>query len=99
MPKKSTTEDPAQLTMAVFCPPIVTRTGDGTFTVRAGKPITRITPEQLASRFNVDRDSIYRWRQEGTIPEEFVDYGGKRKLMFSAEVIPHLEKKFKTLRE
>ena len=93
------TPAPAQKVPAVFCPAIVTKTATDEFTVKAGKPVTRITPEQLASRFNVDRDSVYRWRQDGTIPEKFVSLGGKRKLMFSADVIEFLEAHFSELRQ
>ena len=90
--------NPNQLTFAVFLPPVIMPTGDG-FKVTPGKPIYRLTAGQLAAQFAVDRDTVYRWRQEGLIPDQFVTRAGKRKLMFSAEIVPLLDQHFKNLHE
>ncbi len=92
-------DNPDQRTSTVFCPPVVVPHGDGSLTVKPGRPVTRLTALQLASHFGVDRDTIYRWRQEGIIPEDMVSFAGKRKLLFAAEVVAHLEQSFQRQRE
>ncbi len=91
-------DDPNQLTFPVFIPPVVERRGDE-FIVKAGRPLVEMSATQLGSVFDVDADTVYLWRQDGTIPEQFVRRAGKRKLKFSAEVITHLQTLFKKLHE
>ena len=91
-------DSPNQLTFTVFCAPTIVRTGDS-YTVTPGKPLLKLTAGQVAAHFGVDRQSVYRWRQEGWIPEAIVHRGGKRKLMFASGVIPHLEAKFRAHHE
>jgi len=83
----------AAVSTTVFTPPVVTPTGDG-YTVKPGRPIVRLSAQQVGLRFGVSRETIYRWRAEGAIPEQFVTRAGKRKLLFAAELIPHLEAAF-----
>ena len=94
-----TNDSPAQLTFAVFYPAVVTPNGDGSMTVKPGRPITKMSPVELANHFGVNRDTIYHWRQEGIIPPEMVIFAGKRKLKFLAGAVPHLEAHFRKLRE
>jgi len=53
--------------------------------------VARLSPANLAAHFHVSRAMVYRWRNEGTIPPELVMFAGKRKLLFGAQVIGHLE--------
>ena len=92
-------ESANQLTFAVFCPPVVTSNGDGSMCVKPGRPIIRLTPTQLGAHFGVNRDTIYRWRQEGIIPADQVTFAGRRKLLFACQLIPVLEAKFRSIRE
>ncbi|HEV2207332.1 MAG TPA: hypothetical protein VG167_01040 [Verrucomicrobiae bacterium] len=95
---KTPAQDPSQLTFSVFCPPIITANGDG-FTVKPGRPVVKLSAAQVAAHFTVDRETVYRWRQEGLIPESLVHRAGLRKLSFDAAVIPHLEARFKASHE
>jgi hypothetical protein len=83
----------------VFGAPTIVPQGDGSVLVRPGKPLTWLTPNQLAAQFRVHRQSIYRWRDEGLIPEHLMRFAGKRKLQISAEVVPLLEAHFRRIRE
>ena len=88
-----------QLTFALFATPIVTSNGDGSVTVKPGKPSLWLTPKQMGAQFGVNRASVYRWRDEGLIGAEFVRFAGKRKILISAEAVASLEKYFQGLRE
>lgn len=88
-----------QLAFALFAAPVVTPNGDGSVTIKPGKPFLWLTPKQLGDQFNVDRDTVYRWRQEGIIEDRFVKFGGLRKLLISAEAVPVLEARFRSKRD
>ena len=98
MSKPRAKDDPAQLDFVAFLP-VMTKNGDGSVTIKAGQPLLKLSAVQLAKHFNVHRESVYRWRSEGVIPEEFVHRAGKVKLLFSAAVIPVLESHFRTIHE
>ena len=89
---------PPQPTFAVFCPAVISANGDG-YTIKPGRPLLTLTSGQLAAQFAVDRQTIYRWRQEGLIPEEFVQLAGKRKLLFRADIVPRLQAHFQAARD
>jgi hypothetical protein len=91
-------DNPAQLTFTIFCAPTIVPNGDG-YIVKPGKPLLKLGAGQVAAHFGVDRQSVYRWRQEGLIPDEMVHRGGKRKLMFVSGVIAHLEAWFRAHHE
>jgi hypothetical protein len=87
-------DSPDQLTFTVFCAPIVVAAGDG-YLIKPGKPLVKIDATQLAAHFGVDPQTVYRWRQEGLIPDSAVQRAGKRKLKFDIGVIPVLEAWFR----
>jgi hypothetical protein len=87
-------DDPVQPPGAFVFPTQIAALGDGAFSVKAGRPISRLTPRQLALQLGVDRDSIYRWRQEGIIPEDLVEFAGKRRLLFAAAAVDYLKRFF-----
>lgn len=96
--KSASKNDPAQLTFAVFAPPVLIPQGDGSFIVRPGRPMIELSPREFGQQFDVDRDSIYRWIQEGLIPEAFVSFKGKRKLKIDAAAVPVVKEKLRILR-
>ena len=85
---------PSPAPATVFLGQTSTPQGDGSFIVRPGRPVARLTPTQLASVFGVDRDSVYRWIDDGTIDPAHVMPAGKRKLLISAAAVPALSQKF-----
>ena len=96
---KRRADDPNQLSLPVFIPTVVERRGEE-FIVKPGRPITELTSEQLASHFRVDPKTVRRWREDGTIPDQpYVRRAGKRKLLFRADVIDHLNTVFTRLHE
>lgn len=99
--------DPAQLAFPAFIP-VVTSLGNGTFRAEMGKPLYWLTAKQFAAQFGVDRDTVYRWREDGTIPRqteaapgekprELVREAGMRRWLFSSELIPLLREQFRQL--
>ncbi|MDE2099075.1 MAG: helix-turn-helix domain-containing protein [Patescibacteria group bacterium] len=91
-------DNPSQLTFAVFCPAVISANGDG-YTIKPGRPLLKLTAAQLGAQFGVDRETIYRWRQEGIIPDDLVERAGKRRFLFSAAAVDHLKTYFKALHE
>jgi hypothetical protein len=99
--------DPSQLAFPLFIP-TVTNLGNGTFKVEMGKPLFWISAKKLAGEFGVTDKSVYRWREDGTIPEKTVPEGkeeprllyrasGIRRWQFSTELIPILRAQFREL--
>jgi excisionase family DNA binding protein len=76
--------------------------GNGEYLLKPGKPKLRgetLTPEELAEEFRVSRDTIYRWRQDGWISDEHVEFAGRRRLRIKREAIDTLREKFKELHD
>ncbi len=88
-----------QLAFAIFAPPTVTPQGDGSVVLKPGKALIWLTPKQVGHQFNVDRDTVYRWRQEGLIEDKFVKFAGLRKILISAQAVPILEAHFRAHRD
>ena len=42
--------------------------GDGSYVVSAGRPVERLTADEMAKRLGVSRNTIYRYIGDGTIP-------------------------------
>ena len=95
---KRTPDAPGQLTFVVFGSPTMQSNGDGSVTVRPGKPTQWLTPAQFAAQFNVSRESIYRWISEGTIAPKHVTPAGKRKLLINAAAVPECRAAFESRR-
>ena len=87
-----------QLAFALFPAMTATPNGDGSYTLKPGKPLLYVTPKQLADMFRVTRSSVYRWIEEGLIDQKHVKLAGFRKMLISAEAVPSLQKKFESKR-
>jgi excisionase family DNA binding protein len=78
----------------VVFPPQIIPQGEGAFIVKPGRPISTLTPKQLADQIGVNRQSIYRWLAEGTLPEALTQRAGKRKILFSAAAVEVMKRYF-----
>lgn len=76
--------------MPIVIPASVVRQGDGTYLVRAGRPLERLTPRQLAHHLGVSRNAVYRYIEEGWIPASMVSYVGPRKIFIACAAVAHL---------
>ncbi len=84
--------DPAQLPLPCFTLPVIMPQGDGSVVVRPGKPVLWMTPGQFAQAVGLSRDSIYRYIGTAALPDDQVQYCGRRKLRIaSAAVQPFLD--------
>jgi excisionase family DNA binding protein len=92
-------DNPAQLTFAVFCQPVIVPNGDGSYVVKPGKPVEKLTPAEFADQFRVNRDTVYRWIDDGTIDQKYVEPAGKRKLLIHAEAVPVCRASFRKARQ
>jgi hypothetical protein len=72
--------------------------GDGTFTIKAGKPVLKLTPAQFAAEVGLSRDSVYRRIEDGSIPPEHVEYAGPRKIVIHSPALDHFREHWKNLR-
>jgi len=50
--------------------------------------------KEVAAHFGLEQWSAYRWREDGTIPEQFVKRSGAWRLRFHPDIVPLLEKVF-----
>jgi hypothetical protein len=55
--------------------------------IRPGKPGTRLTPLEFARRVGLSRDSVYRYVGSDALPERFVAFTGKRKILIEADAV------------
>jgi len=90
-------DDPAQPPAEVVFPPQIIPQGEGAFIVKPGRPISTLTPKQLADQIGANRQSIYRWLAEGTLPEALTQRAGKRKILFSAAAVEVMKRYFAAL--
>lgn len=80
--------DPGQLSFeCLFAAPTCIPQGDGSVIVRPGRPITRLTPAQLAQQIGVSRSSVYRYLDETPSVRPLVERAGPRKLLIAAEAL------------
>jgi hypothetical protein len=91
---KSNDQKPA---VAFYIPPKIERRGDGHL-VSAGRPVAKVTPQQFGDEFGLSRDTVYRYIQNGTIPERFVEFAGPRKILIAAQAIQHCRDHFRAAR-
>ena len=80
-----------QESTAVYCPPVAMPQGDGSFVVKPGKPVSRLTPKQFAQAVGLHRNTVYEHIGTDAIPEAFVDYAGARKIQIAAEAVAHFK--------
>lgn len=62
---------------------------DGSYTVKAKRPVEAITPKEFAEHLGVSRSTVSRWIDEGTIPEDLVEYVGFR-IRIHASAVDHI---------
>jgi hypothetical protein len=82
----------------VVFPTITARQADGSLNVKTGKPLAWLSPAQFAMFFGVDRNTIYRWKDEGTIPRQYIKPNGKRKIGISAAAVEIVQDTLRKLR-
>ncbi|MDB6022757.1 MAG: hypothetical protein JWQ04_2614 [Pedosphaera sp.] len=80
-------------------PMVITAKGGGEFTATPGKPVEYLSPKLFAAQFGVDRDSVYRWMKDGTLPASYIKPGGKRRHLIHASAVQLLRDFFSTLHE
>jgi hypothetical protein len=74
--------------------------GDGSYVVRLSKSgRAALTANQLALYFEVDRESVYRWKNDGTIPARFIRRTGKTRYVFIPGIVGFLKRKFRALHQ
>lgn len=72
--------------------------GGGDLLLRPGRPQERLTVAELAAKLGVSVYTVYRYISEGFIPDQFVQYAGKRKILVLAAAVPHVQEKSRRLR-
>lgn len=73
--------------------------GGGDILLRTGRPQERLTVAELAAKLGVSVYTVYRYISEGFIPDQFVQYAGKRRILVLAAAVPHVLDKSRKLRE
>lgn len=66
--------------------------------LRTSRPQERLTVAELAAKLGVSVYTVYRYISEGFIPDHFVQYAGKRKILVLAAAVPHVFGKSRRLR-
>lgn len=94
-PKPKTRNSVPENQLCFFAPTIIARVpGTSSITVTSGPPVAWLRPVQFAREFGVTRDTVYRWHDEGEIPEALVRYQGLRKLEIAAEAVAYCRENF-----
>jgi DNA-binding XRE family transcriptional regulator len=73
--------------------------GEGSYLVKAGRPVAKLRPQDFARELGVNRQTIYRWKDEGLIPESLIEFAGKRKILILAAAVPVMKAYFKAMRD
>jgi hypothetical protein len=63
-------------------------------TLRPQRSDSWLSPKEVAGRWGLKEDSTYRWIAEGTIPEKWVKYAGRRRIFIHPDAILYLETVF-----
>ena len=74
---------------AVHVPTQIVTVGPGEFALRKGKPLTRLTPKQFGEEVGLNQDTIYKSLGTESLPEEFIEYAGKRLIYILPDALPH----------
>ena len=93
-PKQAAAPGPAPF--AVVLPMVQIRTPDGII-LKPGKALEWVTPLQFGTFFGVSRSSVYRWKEDSTIPKEFIKRAGKRGILIHAAAVEATQAKFNAL--
>jgi AcrR family transcriptional regulator len=70
-------------------PVILIPQGDGTYLVKPGRPVERLTIAQFADRIGLSRPSIQRYLGSACLPERFLEYAGERCITIDAQAVDH----------
>ena len=65
----------------IVSPTTIIPQGDGSYLVRPGKPMERLTSAQFAAQVGRSASSVRRYIDEGVIPPEMVGRAGLRKYL------------------
>ena len=95
----TTDRQPPSSDRIAVIPAICIPQGDGSYLVKTGRPIERLTVLQFARELGISRNSVYRYILEGDIPDRFVQYVGPRRILISAAAVPHVLAQFRRARE
>jgi hypothetical protein len=88
MPKHEPSEH-AELPLVFYSPPVSVPQGDGSVLVKPGKPLSRLSVAQFSTRVGLSSDAIYKQLGTDSIPEDFLEYSGARRVWIKAEAIEH----------
>lgn len=80
------------------CPVVEIPQGGGDVLLRPGRPQERLTVAELAAKLGVSVYTIYRYISEGYIPDQYVSYCGKRRILVAAAALDHVLEKSRRLR-
>lgn len=83
----------------LYSQPAILPNSDGSFVIRPGPPVQKLTTEEFGRYFNVMSRTVCRWIKEGVIDAKHVELVGRRRLFIRAEAVKECAKKFETLRE
>lgn len=97
--RRASMDAPGPSALTLCGPPTILPTGDGSFLVRPGRLLQKVTPLQFARHFGVVRNTVYHWIDTGTIAPKYVELAGPRKLLIHAEAVADCAAKFRMLRE
>ena len=70
-----------------FAAPVRIPQGEGSFLIKPGKPLTRLTLKQFAAEIGVNDESVRRYIHAGIVPANLVERAGHRKYLISAAAI------------
>lgn len=80
---------PESITRSFTIPMVATPQGGGAVLIRPGRPIQRLSPKEFAAQVGLSRSSVYRYIGSDALPERFVVFAGRQKLLIAAEAVPH----------
>jgi len=58
-----------------------------------------LTAKELGGRFGKSQFTVYRWINEGLIPERLLHYRGKREMLISIEALDYLRTAFREMHD
>lgn len=77
---------------ALWTPALAIPQGDGSYVVKSGRPVDRLSPAQFARAVGLHRNTIYTYIGTDALPERFVEYAGIRKIRIQASAVAHFKK-------
>lgn len=73
--------------------PQVVERPDGGWELRPSAAVERLTPAELAKRTGLCRNVVYIRINDGTIPQELVEYAGPRKILIHPKALELLKRR------